>query len=209
MSLLRLRLAVEAYDAPQDTIPNDGVNQTIVMKGPLSDIYTKALNIAYAKKDKLTGEVEPVEETNIVQDTKVGGAMPPANNILQDPVAIENLVSALESQAIDAALMEKLSRTLNDASDDAPPTDSFQTVYGVSRDDLNEEDLVSIAKDVSTQPESTSEYIVVIDRTGCSSDDPEQVMKLSSAIESLIDAFGGKVFSSLEDYVHYQATLLG
>jgi hypothetical protein len=34
-------------------------------------------------------------------------------------------------------------------------------------------------------------------------------MKLSSAIESLIDAFGGKVFSSLEDYVHYQATLLG
>ena len=219
MSLLRRSL--ESYDTtPTNNVPmanvNDGVNQTIVMKGPLSEIYTKALNMAYAKTDKLTQRVEPVEDRTIVPDTKTNGMAPPASPMLE-PVALEDLgphterikklVAALESQQIDATLMEKLSKTLTAAEEPVAPTDSFQTIYGVSRDNLNDSDLVEVTKEIAVTPKNeNSEYFVVIDRTGSDDETPDKIVQLGNAMETVVNVFGGKVFHSLEEYVHYQAT---
>lgn len=47
-----LQRALEGMDDSQD----DTMNQTVVMKGPLAEVMTKALNVAYAKPDPVTGE---------------------------------------------------------------------------------------------------------------------------------------------------------
>lgn len=52
--------ALEAYD-DQNT---GGEKDTVVMKGPLSDIYTNALNIAYAKTPTPEGEVAQESQAN-------------------------------------------------------------------------------------------------------------------------------------------------
>jgi hypothetical protein len=97
--------------AKQDgTIPTqvDGLTekQGVVMTGPLGVIMTRALNIAYAKKDPATGEYTATADSTA----------PTPEDALQGEVAsLEEYITTLETQANDwimaaAALREKKER---------------------------------------------------------------------------------------------------
>lgn len=159
--------------ALEDANSSDDNEQTIVMKGPLADVYTKALDVAYAKDNPDAQQPEP------------------------------EAVAAMESQQMDVAIMQKLQAAL--AAGSAPPTDNFQTVYGVSRDELNDDVVVDVTSELAEQPEN-SEFVLVVDATtpganGEGASAPvERLEEISAALECMVMAHGGKVYSSLKDY---------
>ena len=138
----------------------------IVIKGPLSDEFTDALNKEYAKEPEETG-------------------------------------AAMESAAIDTMMMQQLAKSMNIQNNS--PTDSFQTVYGVSKDEVTQDTIVEVASELSAQ-QDTRDFILIIDGTtpgdnGDSNSAPiERLEILNSALECLVIAHGGKVYSSLTQY---------
>ena len=168
-----LRRALE--DASSSS--QDDTEQTIVMKGSLSEVYTKALDVAYAKED-------PAAEQPSDED-----------------------VAVMESQQMDVAVMKSLAAAMADT--DAPPTSNFQTVFGVSRDDVTDEVLVEITQELAQHSAAAvpnSEFVLIIDGTtpgpnGATSSAPvENIVQLETALEAMVVAHKGKVFRSLKDY---------
>jgi hypothetical protein len=155
----------------------DGAEQTIVMKGPLAEVYTNALNVAYAK-DNPNAETQPTEEQ----------------------------VAAMESQQMDVEVMQKLYAAV--ADNNAPPTNNFQTVYGVSRDEVSEDVVVDVTKELAqlSAQQDEAEFILIVDATQPStngeqhSNPVERVEQLGAALETIVEAHGGRVFHSLKDY---------
>jgi hypothetical protein len=164
-----LRRALEDANASDQT----GAEQTIVMKGPLAEVYGRALDVAYAKNDPNADEPAPED------------------------------IAAMESQQMDVAELQKLASSI--AAADAAPTNNFQTVYGVARDDLNEDVIVDVTTQLADQPDQ-SEFVLVIDATNpgangdASSAPQERLEELSSALECMVMAHKGKVFTSLKSY---------
>lgn len=144
--------------------------KTIIMKGPLADIYTKALDVAYAKED-------------------------PTESLSADP--------ALESAAIDVMLAKELAKSLAPSS--AAPTDNFQTVFGVSKDDVGSETIVNVANELTEQNDG-GEFILIIDGTAPgangegSGESAERLEYLSNALECLVSSFGGRTFTGLAEF---------
>lgn len=170
MSLLRRAMEGEDTNLPEDS-------QTIVLKGPLSDSFTHAINMAYAKKDE--------------------SATDDAGSV------------GLESAAIDSMVMARLAQQMSTGS--STPTTKYQTVYGVGQGQITNDNVVEIVKDLAEEPESGLErtrgdYILIID--GTKPDDNSEVsgapvetyQPLQSALESMVLAYGGKVFHSLEEF---------
>jgi len=167
----------------EDVTAVDQDQRVVVMKGPLSQQYTDALNAVYAKEPNTNADG---------QQENVG----------------------IESQQIDATLARRLSNTTNALKTEVvPPTSTFQTVYGVGRDELTENTIVDITKDLADGADrgddAYSDYIVIIDATapganGSGATAPETRVKsigeLEAAIECLVAAHGGKVYHSLEEY---------
>ncbi len=179
MRLFRLALEKEEVPNVTDHVKEEKIS-TIIMKGPLSEVYTKALKIAYAK-DPDTGitEIEQKEHKE-----KEAGT-----------------VEALESSAIDVAIANAVAAN----SSQVTPTDSFQTVYGVAKDYVNDDTLLDISKELNNCPEN-SEFILIIDGTQAGPDSQvssipqERMVQIQSAIECLVDVYKGKIFHSLEEF---------
>lgn len=79
-----LRLALEEAGLVPALAPEE---PTLVMKGPLAEIYSQALNVAYAKADPLTGE------TGIGLETQANDSLTAQAALLQEADA-ENAVPA-------------------------------------------------------------------------------------------------------------------
>lgn len=169
-----LKRALEDY-TPPEPIPVEGEDRTIVMRGPLADIYTQALNVAYAKED------------------------PQANDI-QEPTA------TLESQQMDAHVLQKLSAAIS--HDNVPPTDNFDTVYGVSRNEMTEQTVVDVTTELAGKGSgpSTPDFYLIIDAMnlgeggGAPGESTEKIEQIGQALECLVSAHGGKVFHSLQEF---------
>lgn len=164
-----LRRALEDANASNAT----DAEPTIELKGPLSENFRQALDVAYAKADPNADEPAP------------------------------EAVAAMESQQMDVAVLQKLAASL--AANQETPTEQIQTVYGVSRNDLDNDVVVEVTQEVVNQPDN-SEFVLVIDgvNPGANGDQaaaPEEtVMQLSSALECIVNAHGGKVFTSFKAY---------
>lgn len=164
MSHIRNLLAQALESEAIATVAPD--EKTIVMKGPLAEVFTRALDIAYAKPDPITGE-------------------------------------AMESQQMDVAMMQKLAAALN--TNDAPPTNNFQTVYGVSRDAVTPQTIVDLTQEITHGSDDRGDFYLIIDGTqpgdnGNASSTPVDTVRMISAMECLVEAHGGKVFTSLEEF---------
>lgn len=163
-----LRRALEDANPSDDT----GADKTIVMKGPLAEIYGQALAVAMAKEDPNAEAPAPEAE------------------------------AALESQQMDVAELQKLAGAM---ANDAAPTSNFQTVYGVARDEMDEDTIVDVTTQLATQPD-LSEFVLVIDSTspsgnGTSAQEPqERIEEIGAALECMVTAHGGKVFTSLRSF---------
>lgn len=169
MSLLQRMLNPAFEDA--EGAGNIADQANIILKGPLSEIYTKALYELYPKD----------------------GAEPSAPSA---PVA-----AALESQAIDQALLERLSKIVAPA--DTVAVAGTQTVYGVAATDVTEQTVVDVTNDLAATPEG-SDYVFIMD--GTKPEQPsEQFVKIEVALECMVEANGGKFFRSFKDFMATRA----
>ncbi|EKD22633.1 MAG: hypothetical protein ACD_84C00031G0004 [uncultured bacterium] len=163
MRLLRRILNV----AMEDSIAED---QTVVMKGPLSEVFTQALDIAYAKET-------------------------PADIDTDEP----QTVAVLESQQMDVAVMRKLTEAMRNTD-----AENVQTVYAVSKDAVEEQTIVDVSSELVNKPEG-NDFVLIVDAVGSGAIDPinqptMRTVELTNALECLVTAHGGKIFTSLEAY---------
>jgi len=241
--------------------------KTIVMKGPLSEVYTQALNIAYSKAegddpsstDLVTSSVDGIATESVKEkekkkkklDIKVKknsfhewlhknpgekitdadiekglksddkhvqkmakfaqnakkwhdkaeGKKPATESIDFSIESFDNII--METQQMDITVMNKLLNDMNASS--APPTDNFQTVYGVSKDAVTEEDVIAVTSEVVNTP-TDSEFILVLDAvTPSTATDivEEKIVEINAALECIASAYGVKVFNSLKDASGY------
>lgn len=159
---LSLRSALEGVT--EGDANGDGQPDSVVMTGPLAEVYRNALNIAYAKPDPITGK--------------------PA--------------VATESQAIDAMVARAVAEAV--AKNTEGPDNL--TIYGVSKVEANDEDVVAVAKQLATS-EKPDEFVLVVDATVPGANGAvggeSQYMDSVATLESLVKQYGGKVFASLEE----------
>lgn len=107
--------------------------------------------------------------------------------------------AALESQSQDDDALRSLANYFAPETD----VDNSVTIYGVSRTEVEDENIVEISQELAeTSAEQRDNFVVVIDGTvndganGEGSDTEQKIM----AIESLVKAYGCKVYPSLEAY---------
>lgn len=177
MSRRLLKYALEGIDEQQSNLDN----KTVVMKGPLAEVMTKALNITYAKDDPATGQSQVDEATGEVKP-------------------------ALESQQQEVSLIQQL---INSATASEAPMEHGVQVYGISRDDFNQQHLDEITLDLANDvnEEASPDYVVIVDGTRPSTNSevagvPEETLvKLESRAEAITKALGGRFYRSLEEFV--------
>lgn len=188
MSRRRLiNLALEAT-APEAAQP------VIEMRGPLAEVFRKALDVAYAKKDTVTGEDTVGQEE--------GKTAVPAGE------KVEGAVVATESQANDALLLAHMHSLLvehgADAGDEEDGSPSaVLTVYGVSEGDLSQDTVVDITKELANKaPER--DFVMILDSSqgdgGSNHGTDERFVRLESALEQMVLAHGGRIYHSLTEF---------
>jgi hypothetical protein len=159
--------------ALEDGEVNTGDGKMVVMKGPLSSVYTDALQQALAKDDQTT--------------------------------------VAIESQELDSVLLKKLTALMNQDNATAP-TNNFQTVYGVSKAEVDKKVVANVTKELAAgDGENTPEgqFILVYDlsKPGDNSElagNTEERMEYVGALETMVLAHNGKVFPSFGDYLNFK-----
>jgi hypothetical protein len=152
--------------------------EVIVVKGPLGQAVTQALNVSLAKVDSVTGD-----------PTIEGG-------------------TALESQAQDITVMQKLINTVNaDPSEDAP---EGIEIYGVNAAEVTPETVVEVVNDMDNSDDD-HDYVVIADAAAPQNltgegETPAEVVDVNNptpaleALRSAVKAKGGKFFFSLEEF---------
>jgi hypothetical protein len=184
MSKSMFRMALEGETVEMTSRPNE---PTIVMSGPLSEIFTKALDVAYAKADPVSGTAGIAQESQ-AQDVTV----------MQKIVESINNNSQQATQAVDEPGVD-------------PRTGADLQVYGVAKADITSDDVVDVADALMNEDEDArpKEFIVVVDSTipganGPGSAQSEEVEYLTEAMESLTKRLGGKFYRSFEAFVDGQ-----
>lgn len=106
---------------------------------------------------------------------------------------------ALESQAQDDEALQSLAAYFSPTE---TQTDAV-TIYGISRSEVEDEHIVEISQELAdTSTEQRDQFVVVIDGTsndganGAGTETEQKIM----AIESLVKAYGCKIYPSLEAY---------
>jgi len=174
-----MRLVLEGINDPETLR-----DKTVVMDGPLGEVFTKALAVAYAKT--------PLD---------------------QNPNAGEAIV-AVESQVNDSIMQEAVIRTLSksDVTDTNKPGTTIYGVCKEKvgpQDIINVATKISALQE-NTQRDFDEQYILVIDATKPQQDTGEthteivdlnkaEQNNVATALETMAIAFGVKVTHSLEE----------
>lgn len=181
-------------EPPAAAEPQEATKQpSIEMKGPLSEIYRKALDIAFAKKDTVSGEatVGQADDTSAV----------PAGEKTE-------LALATESQANDALTLAHMRSLMADTSsgeteEDGEPS-ALLTVYGVSDGELSEDTVVDLTKELAAKP-AERDFVLILDSTqsvttggNANSGVDERFVGLGRALEQMVLAHKGRVYRSLQ-----------
>ncbi|WP_233875034.1 hypothetical protein [Paraburkholderia adhaesiva] len=213
-SLLRAALEGEPGCPPEDD------KELMELKGPLSEVFSQALNQVYARPDS------PPVDSGAAGASGTGDSEEPAAQVVEQgsgdrtgagdeqPHSPSHAPShALESQANDALALAQLINNVELASTDAQSgaagTIAGTTVYGVSAADVKPEDIVEVSQDLAERGQhgaGPENYVVVMDATqpsvnGSDNSNPEpRVVELGQALETLVHAYGSRVYPSLEAF---------
>jgi hypothetical protein len=192
MSKSMFRMALEGETVEMTSRPNE---PTIVMSGPLSEIFTKALDITYAKADPVSGTAGIAQESQAQDVTVMQKIVESINN---------NSQQSLQAPAGGEGQFEK--------GYAAPTSGADLQVYGVAKQDITDADVVDVAdalmnEDAESKPK---DFVVVVDSTipganGPGSSQAEEIEYLSEAMESLTKKLGGRFYHSFEAFVDGQA----
>lgn len=105
--------------------------------------------------------------------------------------------AALESQSQDDDALRYLA---NYFSPDDTPNDAV-TIYGISRSEVEAENIVEIAQELAdTAAEDREDFVVVLDGTSPDAQNGGDAEVKAMAIECLMEAYGCKVYPSLEAF---------
>jgi hypothetical protein len=180
-SLLKAALEGEIVEMLDTQSPKPVEDKDIMeLKGPLSEVFSKALAKAYARNDPLTD--------------KSGQDATPGDQ------------TALESQANDALAIAQLVNDVQMSNAATPADGNALTVYGVAANDVKPENIVEVSQDLAGRDLDASDFILVMDATnpsvnGTDSGTPdERVEFYGKALEGLAEAYGVKVYPSLEAF---------
>jgi hypothetical protein len=170
MSLLKAALEGELVGQQENPAPQASEKEMLELKGPLSEVFSQALQKAYAR--------------------------PTSSDAPESGVATE-------SQANDALAIAQLVNDMEMANAATPSDGNSTTVYGVAANDVKPEDIVEVSQDLA---EGADNFAIVMDATqpsvnGSDSSAPsERVEYFAKALEALAEAYGVKVFPSLEAF---------
>lgn len=182
MPFLTMRAAFESDS--QDERP------VVVLSGPLSEVYTQALNQVLAKPDPLQvdpeeegqnggdgkGEGEPDQPTGEGKpalENEDGSVTPPAGSegegTEKEPAEGEAKPEgenkpATESQQQDVTMLQQLSLAISNGKEVGVQDDPEYTIYGVSASDVRPETIVDVAEEMA-QMDKPEEFVLVVDAT--------------------------------------------
>lgn len=189
------RMAMENEGAtPAVATPAEDVKQpTIVMTGPLAEIYRKALDVAYAKQDTITGKPTVGQAEGVTSEERVA-----------EPTEEDAL--ATESQANDALMLQHLSRLTgaDEVEEDGSPS-AMITVYGVSDGEVNDTTVVDVTGHLA-QKTPDRDFILILDATqrpAGTGVGEERLIQLGQALETVCEAHGVLVLNSLQELAEH------
>jgi hypothetical protein len=207
-NLFRIALEGEAVPAT-DPAPQAATEPTVELKGPLADVYARALDIAYAKEDPNADAVDNAADAGKAQSPADAATIQdPAESTVAESNNTGTTQPAFESSANDTLTAQALAATLVVPEQVQNTT---LTVYGVNRNDVDEEQVVDLTKELVNQ-DSPEDFVLIMDATqpgpnGDGSSAPVEKMEmLSASMECIVEVFGGRVFHSLEDFKQAQAS---
>jgi hypothetical protein len=184
MSKSMFRMALEGETVEMTSRPNE---PTIVMSGPLSEIFTKALDVAYAK--------EPSQGEGVVA----------TESQAQDVTVMQKIVESISNNQQQS--VQPVSEVNGEIG--APGAEGADLqVYGVAKADITDADVVDVADALMNEDSESrpKEFVVVVDGTlpsvnGLGGAPKEEVEYLSEAMEALTKRLGGKFYRSFEEFV--------
>ena len=170
-------------------------NTTIIMDGPLSEQFTKALNIAYAKTDAVTGEAK----TEPPGDGNNAGMEKQIRAITQESQQLDQHAEAgaiAVNQAMGATAANEL------------------RVYAVDADEVQNEDIVRFARMAvaakipaglvliaqKAQAQSTEHDNEHIDKALNTTDRLQETSQKATTLQLLASSFNVKTYTSLEAF---------
>lgn len=158
---------------------SDGT-EDIRLEGPLSNVYFQALNTVYNKDDANPDHI------NLTLSTNAEGNATDAR-------------TATETQAIDVAVATSALRSLLRSRTTYATPPAGTTLYGVSVTDINDSDIVQVAK----QSQGKQNFFLVIDYSDPTEENPEKMIdvndesSLSAVLESMAVRMGVPVYHDL------------
>ena len=218
----RHHLAVEEFDT-ENPAPVSAEDATVVMKGPLADVYSDALAKVYDKSNDMTPAEDPATNPDAKPDPATGqpDEIKPTDEVEVDTsnivpkegetadtveAAIVSEVGSivLESQAIDAAVTQGLAAAL---SDDVPGDGSaYETMYAIDETQVTPTDVVDVTT-LLAEADAPENVTVMIDNvvtgTVADMDCPQAIQskELAVSLESMVVAMGGKVVRGFPAYI--------
>jgi hypothetical protein len=166
-------------------------------------VYAKALDIAYAKDDPTDDAVDNASEAAAAPDTPQEAA----TNDAPETAVVETTENGtdqpvMESAANDVMMQQAAAAVLNTPE---PVANTTLTVYGVNKNELDQDTVVDMTKELVNH-ENPSDFVLIVDGTqpgpnGETAGEPgERLEAISSAMECMVEAFGGRTFPSLEAF---------
>lgn len=221
----RYHLAVEEIEnAPEGAASNE--DTTVVMKGPLADVYSEALGKMLDKNAPPEGNTEgasseegqpndgqgaPADPTAAAVDTtNLTPAAAPEQTTVETAVASEVGTIVLESQAIDAAVAQSLAAAI---ADEAPAdSDNYETLYAVDQTQVSPTDVKDVTAILAEADKPESVTVLIDNVVPESAIEEGQAAEVAAAkelavtLESVVIGLGGKVVHSFKDYFEARRT---
>lgn len=152
--------------------------KTVVMQGPLAEIYRKALDVAYAKKDSVTGEATVGQADGIATESQANDAMMLSH--LRDMLGNHD-------QALSA----------NEREEDGEPS-AVLTIYGVSDAQVEDQDVVNVTQQLA-RCSGQDDFVLILDATSRNDGNTNTSgRERLVALEAMTQAHGRRVYRSLE-----------
>lgn len=186
MSNKAKQVALEAETLADTVVKKDG-SKLITVKGSLSEVFTQALNTVFAKPNSLTGEYVAMESQAI------------------DMVHLKRAQAAASGVGEDNVIRVGGHQHPQTVSPDQSSSDHY-TIYGVNKLAVKPEDIVDVKSELSKlDPDERANFALVVnyctpshfspDATG---EPKEYMLNLQTALESMVEDMGGKVYKSLD-----------
>lgn len=171
-----------------DDLANRDPQTTIVMKGPLSESFTQALNMHLKKEDPIETPVDPAA----VGTPANGEAAPAMESQMQEVTIMQNLISKMNHHG-----------AVEPGKDTGLPRRGAEVkIWGVSKDELNNDRIVEVASSIREE-DDPADFVVVVDETKpgnmeTGGESRNRIEALNTTMESIVTSLGGRYFKSLK-----------